>query len=460
MDFSGLLPYQHAPAQHLLDVVQSRGAVFDASDMGVGKTYMTLAVLRELDLPTLVVGPKSSLTKWERTAEDMGTEVTAINYEMARTGRWVGGGWKQIRSTERFRWHPNVKCLVFDECHRCGGLHTDNHQLMVAARQQGIPAFALSATMAETPMRMKALAYLLKLYEAAPRRAIVRTKRGLEERIVPSLAIAEPFRKWVKQFKCYDGWKGWDFYGNQKDMQRLHGVLFPEHGVRVKIDDLGDQFPETQITPELVDFLADDKINHLYREMAAELEDLASRTEGENPEDQLLQNLRQRQQVELLKVPTEAEMVDELVDDGMSVVVFMNFRASMAALQERLNHACIEIHGGQTQKQRTEALTLFQTNERRAAVVQNQAGCESVDMHDIHGGHPRVTLINPPYSAWQSRQITGRVRRAGGKTKSFQRFLFAANTVEEDVYKAWAQKSFNLDSLNDGDFDPLKYKLQ
>jgi len=49
------------------------------------------------------------------------------------------------------------------------------------------------------------------------------------------------------------------------------------------------------------------------------------------------------------------------------------------------------------------------------------------------------------------RQVANRVSHSNIKTKSIQRIVCVANTVEEDVCRNVQQKLNNLDLLNDGD---------
>jgi hypothetical protein len=49
------------------------------------------------------------------------------------------------------------------------------------------------------------------------------------------------------------------------------------------------------------------------------------------------------------------------------------------------------------------------------------------------------------------RQATGRIWRDSAKSKSLQKIVFVAGTVEEDVCRNVQSKLDNLDILNDGD---------
>jgi SNF2 family DNA or RNA helicase len=68
-----------------------------------------------------------------------------------------------------------------------------------------------------------------------------------------------------------------------------------------------------------------------------------------------------------------------------------------------------------------------------------------------------VSLINPSFSAVHVKQAMGRIHRAGG-TKSVQRFILAAGTLEERVYRKVQAKIGNIGLLNDGDLSILEEK--
>ena len=76
-----------------------------------------------------------------------------------------------------------------------------------------------------------------------------------------------------------------------------------------------------------------------------------------------------------------------------------------------------------------------------------------MSIHDLHGNHPRITLLSPTFNATELVQALGRVHRAGAKTKSLQRIVYIANTVEEKIADKLEKKIKNLNNLNNGDLD-------
>jgi hypothetical protein len=66
-----------------------------------------------------------------------------------------------------------------------------------------------------------------------------------------------------------------------------------------------------------------------------------------------------------------------------------------------------------------------------------------------------VALIFPQPSAYDLKQVLGRVHRAGGTTKSLQYIIYAAGVpIEEDTCNSLDRKLKNMDLIADGECDP------
>jgi hypothetical protein len=434
-DTSGLFPHQIPAASTLLEAVRHFGAGLDASETGTGKTYVAMAVARELNVAPVVVCPKAVISSWHRVAEHMGGQCHAINYEKLRTGNTDYGKWVDIREgVKRFEFNPEIPLIIFDEAHRCKAMTSQNAKMMIAAGRQGIPCIAASATVAENPLHMRALGYILRLHDG------------------------KAFYKFIRMHGCRQApFGGFMFVGGKPALQKLHKSIFPERGVRVTREQLGSAFPESQITAELYDLPKAAELDALYLSMREPLERLHSRMASDaDLEHPLTQLLRARQKVELLKVPLFAELVEDAIEDGMRPVVFLNFNETIDALLQKFSDSKISvIRGGQTQAERDDAIDRFQSNESEICFANGQAGGVGVSLHDLHGGHPRIAFISPTYSSMQLIQTLGRVWRAGAKSKSLQRLVLASGTVEEKIQKKLLHKLDNLSLINDNDLNPL-----
>jgi superfamily II DNA or RNA helicase len=91
-----------------------------------------------------------------------------------------------------------------------------------------------------------------------------------------------------------------------------------------------------------------------------------------------------------------------------------------------------------------------------------QAGGLGVSLHDLKGNHPRVSLLTPTDNAVELKQALGRVHRSCGKSKSIQRIIFAAGTVEDKVCVSVRRKLGNIGTVNDGltDSDLWSFKKE
>jgi len=439
----GLLDYQKPAVAALVRSLRQFGHAIDASDTGTGKTFSTLGAAREMGLTPTVICPKAVIPSWIRAAKHLGIACNAINYEKVRTGNTPYGKWvpvKGLGNVERFQWSQQVGMLIFDEVHRCKSTKSQNADLLIGAALQGLPTIAASATAATNPMEMRALGFLLGLH-------------GLRD-----------FWSWAEAHGCYrNQWDGWEWGGADEDIAAIHRQVFPAKGIRVRISDLGDAFPKTQIRTELIPVSAPDKIDKAYasvREAIAEVHEKA-RTDNSGAEH-LTAQLRARQVSELQKIPALIELAKDAIAERRSVFIGVNFSDSIDAVRTSLKDIpCSIIRGEQTADERQRNIDAFQSDKTRVVIANLRAGGVGVSLHDLNGKFPRTALICPGWSPTDLKQALGRVWRAGGKSTSIQRILYAADTVEERVAERIEERLRTLAILNDGiDFNLTEKDLE
>jgi superfamily II DNA or RNA helicase len=429
---AGLLPYQRPAVAGLLRAIRQHGSALDASDTGTGKTFSAIAVARELGIVPLVICPKAVIPSWHRAARHLGHAVNAVNYEKVRTGNTPWGKWvpvKGLNNVERFTWSQQVPMLIFDEAHRCKSTKSQNADLLIGAALQGLPTIAASATAATNPLEMRALGFLLGLH-------------GLRD-----------FWTWAEAHGCYrNQWDGWEFGGADHDIQSIHRQVFPGRGVRVRISDLGDAFPKTQIDTELIPVASPDQIDRAYASVREAIADVhAKATQDSNGAEHLTAQLRARQVSELQKIPALVELAKDAIAERRSVFIGVNFSDSIDAVRASLKDIPSSIiRGDQTADERQRNIDAFQADKTRVCIANLRAGGVGVSLHDLRGQFPRTALICPGWSPTDLKQALGRVHRAGGKSTSIQRILYAADTVEERVAERIQERLRNLAILNDG----------
>lgn len=448
-----LKPHQVPAASRLATIINAAGAALDASGTGTGKTYAALGAVLTLGLRPLIICPKAILPGWERALKHFGIQALAVvNYDLIKTGKQIK---KRVSSRAktgfvvdhvespfieivtpqnqtRFKWNiPSDGIIIFDEAHRCKNRSAINTELMIAATNQGIKALMLSATIGESPIKLYAIAHRLGLY--------------------PRL---RDFWAWAEGFGCRKvqvsrTQEAFQFVGSDKDLERLHNILFPAKGVRIRAEEI-PEFPANFVMAEIVDMNSNAaKIQKAYADMAKELVKLE--TNKKNMSDNPL-SVRQkyRQIIELLKVPTLVEMTEDLIESGNAVVIFVNFTATLQALCEKLGTRCT-IYGENNGTVNESNRKAFHEDRERVIVCNVQAAREGIDLHDVNGKFPRVSLLTPSDNAQDLLQCLGRIHRVGGKTKCVQKIVFCEGTIEEDVAANVEAKILNINTLNDGD---------
>lgn len=423
-----LYPKQADHAAGLIRALDNYRAALDGSATGTGKTLTAAQIAVDLNAPTLVLCLKNSIPMWEAELKDRGANIIGVtNYEKLRTGKTQWGSW--IPNTRLFKFNiPATALIIHDEVQKCQGLDTKNSKMLIAAKL--FQNLMLSATAVENPSEMRALGYILGLHQL------------------------RDFVPWCKAHGCkMNQWRGWDFNDpSGQILNRLHHEIFPAHGSRLTVADLAEHFQETQIITTPLDF--GPEIPKIYAEMEAELAALADvvKTDTKNPAaERLIARLRARQRAELCKVPVMAEMTEDLIKEGRSVALFVNFTATIEALAARYTGPGLVgiIRGGQPEENRR-VMEAFQADAIRVVICNSQAGGVSISLHDLHGNHPRTAIISPSDNAKDIAQTLGRIHRAGGKSKTQQHVLFASGTVEVLVERNCREKIANMAIFNDG----------
>lgn len=401
------------------------GKIFvNASDTGVGKTICALKTAEELQCKFLVIAPKAVHTAWQRTAEAMnvsGQLLGIINPEKLRfKNPWCVDGQWQL---------PPDTLVIWDEVHRgASGPKTKTAGYLAALKAYPVSVLALSATVADSPVKLRGLGYLL----------------GLHQFNLPS------FNRWCLDHGCFrmPMREQLQFTKGPRARKVMDAIRtqIADKLVRLRIQDIPD-FPENQILVELFN-LEDkytDELNKIYENMSIEL----TRT----PSIMMVARLRARQKAELLKVPLLRDLAIETIEADCAPVLFVNFRDTVQALRTELAAAGHEfgiIIGDQ--KDRQSHVDAFQANKTPGIIATADSGGLGISLHDVHGTRPRRSFITPNDNSVTMKQVLGRIHRTGG-TKAVQTFVLIAGTIEEKVYENVKRKTGNIDSLNDGDLE-------
>ena len=429
-----LFPKQVEAKDFFLQVQQTNRNTLDTSDAGTGKTVVAAHLIRELGCPVAVLCPKSVIPSWERELADAGVEpLFVMNFEKIRGGRTK---WMSKRGKKIMKWNiPPETLILCDEIHKCKGPYTLNAQLVISLQGQGFSIHGMSATAAEDPTEMRALGYMLGLHNL---------NRSLREQGT----ITQPsWTTWMTRHGCGQNfWGQWEL-NKRSTLKTVRETMYGNNTCRLSVDDLPEAFKENRIFIEPIQFKDSAKIKRAYKELGITPEIVEEYiVEGKITEgDHILTNiLRARQLAEGLKAPDIAEMAEDLMLEGLSVVIFVNFRDTVEALCQRLQ--CDRVEGSQ-KTDRQQAIDDFTSDKTNCIVVNTTAGGTGVSLHDMHGNRPRVSLISPAFSAKDYVQVLGRIHRNGMKSNAMQKVLVANGSVEEHVMASMQRRLDNLKTM-------------
>ena len=423
------------------DTLKKNRVFLCSAHTGSGKTVMALQTVKDLGLPSLIVCPKIAISQWLSTAQRMDVPknliLGVVNPENLITSKKN----KFYRHDEGWLvGHDTPSLLVWDEVHRsCSG--ADSKSALALARwcskkmPEGNKVLAMSATPFETPLKLRALGYLMGFHRFVER----------------------DFYDWCRKHACSMVPIGryprirqvFAFTTNKARAEEVMRIIRRDMGERflsIGPDEIPG-FPEEVKEVCLVDLAKKDHdaLVRAYEEMPPQMQHMS--------QDDMVKTLRLRQQAEWCKASVLAEMAANYVEDGYSVFIAISFSDSRRRIEDELTKRGVKyasIYGGQRDSERQAGIDSFQRNETHVMVGMMQACSVALSLHDELHERPRVSLISPSYSASDVIQALGRIRRVGGTTAT-QKIVLAAGSVEERVAEAVQRKIDCIGTLSDRD---------
>lgn len=457
-----LLPYQVPHVYQLYESIQINKCVLDASDTGTGKTYTSIMLSKLLNLRPFIISPKSVLSNWVDVCEKLDVKLFGLaNYELLKNCKYytenlecvncpymdvidnikdkeiVVPGKNKLNKKSNKKLAINVKkdfvfqlpdnvLIILDEAHRCKNHKTITSNLLLSISKTNNKIVLLSATICDKINCFMPFGVVFGFYDNK-----------------------KQFNLWMnRQIKSRKiEYKNLNLNDDHLKLKIIHESIFPSKGSRMKIKELGDLFPKNQVIAKCYFMDNHEEVNKLYQELNCALEDLKDK---EKRASALGQIIRIRQRLELIRVPIFLDLTNQALDNGYSVVIFVNYRATMDYLCHHLKCDCT-INGDQNLEERDMCIKEFQTNQKKLIIATIQSGGVGISLQDLDGNHPRLSLISPTWSAQDLTQSLGRIHRATSKTPALQRIIYIAKSYEEKICQLIEKKLINLSGINDGD---------
>lgn len=463
-----LYDYQVLHVLNLVTAFRSNRCILDGSDTGTGKTYTSVAICKHLRYRPLVVCPRSVMSAWKDVCKLFNVEpLTIVNYETIKLGKQYDLLGNRIESKyvkiddsnkDRYVWDlPKNSVVIFDEAHKCKNPKSHNGKLLMSLKNKA-NVIILSATLADKPETFHIFGYMLNFYKNM-RQA----------------------KNWINGMLREDK----NFINAAPKMSAISKQIYPHHGSRISISELGSKFPENQVSVDCYDLdkkdqteiddlfknidvlnneiVKNQKIGHKITKYKKKLEKtddlkeiekltkhikkLESRYDFSKNAEILNRITKERMNIELLKVPIFEALIEDYLDNDYNVVVFVNFRRTLEMLCEKFKTDCV-VYGGVSNEKQMSNISKFQENKTNLIICTVGAGSEGISLHDKYG-KPRVSLISPSFSSNKLLQTLGRICRAGQKTPALQRIIYCANTYEKYIVKNLKSKLEFTSKIND-----------
>lgn len=447
-----LLPYQIPHLLQLQECLSIRNRVLDASDTGTGKTYVALALCKELNLEPFIICPKAVVSVWNDTCKIFNVKCFGIsNYEMLKNCRYYTSNFEKTEcpymdkiikddsKIAEFKFYlPDNVIIIFDEAHRCKNISSQTSKLLQGFSECKNKIMLLSATLIDKIQCFTPFGIFFGFYSNTKHFRIWMKK--------------EMMMRKLKKDPVYHG-----LTDELKQLKIIHDKIFPNYGSRMKVKELIEAklFPETQILADCYYLENHIEIDKLFHEINTLVLEYAAKA---LVAEQLARLIYCRQRIEMLKMPIFFDLIEDGLSNGFSIVIFVNYLNSLNhilyhmadKLKNNYNSGISLIMGGQSIEDRKHNIDEFQSNKTKLIIVMSQAGGVGLSLHDIHNTNPRMSIISPTWSGDQTKQILGRVHRANG-SRSIQKIVFVAKTYEEEICKLIKNKLQVIDAINDGD---------
>lgn len=450
-----LHPHQQEAVDHIVAAHKAGLPGFLlADDVGLGKTYATIAAITQIAPKRVVVlSPLAVVPHWRKSIASMGAdeniEWLVINYDRVKSLLSIP---KEATEAKRTRTKnrkiaslgkPLIEwdLVVFDESHL---LRNPQSQRSMACRRlagegSNRKAFCLwlSATAGQNPLHLSYLAPILGASSGT-------TVGDLSE-----------FQYWAESqgMEVRQGAFGtWEWVRNEGDLEHMRLLLFdsdPQVGIRRRPTDIAG-WPEQQRIPYPVDL--DPRGWELYNEAWLEFRAALNLTlKGRNPQSSLVAQLRFRQKASYVRIPGTVELIEDMLENDRQVAVSIQFLETIDGMREILEAKKISvavITGELSAGQKEEERLRFQRGDAKVVLftptegISLHAGEEAAEASDAQ----RVTIIHDVrYSALDMKQIEGRCHRDGQNAIAY--YVYADRTVEENIVHKTIRKLTDMGSM-------------
>ena len=468
-----LLSHQILHFKRVLEILKDHKAYLDTSQMGAGKTYLTIKVAQVLKLKMLVVAPVSTISMWKKTAEEYGVElVDVLSYAGLRGTKngvkhpWLDRTQDEFWASKDFTKLVNEGVLVvFDEMHNLKNKATAQiysaHSLAIeVAASKGVSRIALlSATPCDKAVHTESIFKMLGIITHDELYVYERegNEFGAGEYVLTGFKEASKFcKKWNPDVtKEILSPNNVEIAITRRNADKLTYELYTQVAKKIISSDM--------TRPQIL--AKKDVKNGFYNLSAKKLIEMKKAVAGlsravgydgdriDGSKGNLGAVTTNLLKIENIKVDIYSRLIKDTLDTNpqAKVVVFMSYKEPMSNLASELRAYKPMIMNGQTiAKNRDVIVSKFQeyNTKNRLLIAQIKVGGIGISLDDRHGEYPRYAFITPTYFFIDLYQAGGRIYRTSTKSTATIRMIYGKESnnpqpkaLEARILDAMARKT-------------------
>lgn len=397
-----------------------------ADEMGSGKTFSTILAMKNIKGKKLIVCPASLKLNWEK---EIRTNFPNEKIRVINSGKkWVNpkkDEWFIINYDILKNFINEIKkakfsVVTFDEAHYCKSINNNGYGGTKRARSfiQIANSIEHVFLLTGTPItnKTKDIFNLLK-------------------------AIKHPLSKNFKEFAkryCEPTFNGFGYnYDGSSNQEELNERLQP-YMLRRKKEELLELPEKTR------NFIPVDVNVKEYNQKVEEYMKKRKSMKGKNEHLVYLNAMRHILAKE--KVTHTIKLMDNLLEQEKSVVVFTNYTAVVEKIKEKFPHAAT-VTGSDSGKEREKAIENFQNGKTNVIICNLIAGGVGITLT-----RAKNTIFNDvDYNPSSHLQAEDRTHRIGQDKKVVIDYVYVNNTIDDKMAELLENKLININLIIDNE---------
>ena len=453
-----LFSHQVPAFKRNIEIYKSNFGAINTSEPGSGKTYLSMALALASGYKLVVICPAGTINTWMEDTEKYGIDLIVLSYSViASKHNKLSHPYLTKNNDEYFATEELTKLiqqkilLVFDESHDVKNPKSNCTKACHAMVKElvkvnnGSRTLLLSATPLDKEIYVESVLKLLGIINC-------------NELYHYELGKRIYFMRGYGYEQVYN----YAYQRNKVLAQKLYPVILKSKNILESLFNLYVKIIKFEVGYSMSSPIIDAKNiseNHFYKldpndapimkRGLSELKDAIMYSDdgnfNYNPKG-IAKVIKSMMIIELSKVNLFCTLVNKVLTTvpNSKVILYVWYDNTVEELLSKLSHFNpLRCDGKVDKNKRAIYRKLFQEPNLnyRLIIAKPTSFGRSIGLHDIHGGFPRYTFINPNFSFNAITQSAGRTYRVGTKSDARVILTYITDTDENKIIYALSRKS-------------------